>query len=395
MYTGRAPVDYREMNALYARYCCGEIDLPEDIITECLRIQKNVITGGSLGENAANDLGQGLMIESEQNQQDKSAGREERLKHIRRMGLQPPETDDEEVIIYSIPGITERGFILTRDNINELTRDTLVSKVREFAFDFDLDTPNIDEMSGDDLREWLIDVCNRSDVRLSWKEGQDSREFSRLMSGLVYEHPKNGKKILEHSRIADYLREKYRTISFKDQIYIFDKEEGIYRKNTGELEEEFRRIVEFHDIKCKVRSECGDVLFFVKNSNQVKEEFPFNKCENLIPVKNGVIHIDPVVGTANLIPYSSDHKFLFKIPRNYYPDIDTSPMMEILRSWVPESDIPFIIQSVAQALVQMMTGGQLKKATLLQGQKNGAKSTCINFIESFLGNLLSERASLQ
>lgn len=331
------------------------------------------------------------LIQTEQTRQEWKAKAGERLKEISRKSLIPP---DDEITVYITPGITERGFILTEENIQELKREDLEKKAREFIADFFLPNPGISDMGKDDLRSWLLEICSRPKVREAWQTGQDEREFKRQMTAVIYEHPKNGKKLLDHSRVGDYLREKFRTVSFKDQIYIYDAEQGIYRRNSGELEEEFRKIVEFHDIKCKVRAECGDVLFFVKNSNQIKDEFPFNKEKNLINVQNGVIKIDPVSGTASLIPYSSEHMFTYKIPRNYKPDIDTGPMMEVLRSWVPESDIPFIIQPIAQALVQMMVGGQLKKATLLQGQKNGGKSTCVSFIEAFLGDKLSERSTL-
>lgn len=322
--------------------------------------------------------------------------REDQMNRLRRMSLHPPDEQEEEVIVYATPGIRERGFLLTHENIQELRRSTLIEKAREFYSDFiEIPIPSRDfnEMSTDDLKSWLLDVCSRDDVQNEWKTGIEEREFTRKMSGLVYEHP-NGKLLLDIPKIADYLRNEFKTISFNDGIYIYDRNDGIYRRNSGELEEEFRKIVEHHNIKCKVRNECADTLFFVKNSNQVKDADPFNNEPNMIPVKNGLVKIDPITGTAVLIPHSPEYKFKFKLPWNYKPDIDTEPMMEILRSWVPESDIPFIIQPVAQALVQMMTRGQLKKATLLQGQTNGGKSTYVNFVETFLGDKLAERSTL-
>lgn len=47
-YTGRDPVNFREMIALYERYCNREIDLSPGTIEACLRIQKAVIDSGAL-----------------------------------------------------------------------------------------------------------------------------------------------------------------------------------------------------------------------------------------------------------------------------------------------------------------------------------------------------------
>lgn len=48
LYQGRDPVSFREMLALYERYCDREINLSPATIEACLTIQQQVITSGSL-----------------------------------------------------------------------------------------------------------------------------------------------------------------------------------------------------------------------------------------------------------------------------------------------------------------------------------------------------------
>lgn len=48
VYSGREPVNFREMIALFNRYCDREVDLSPDTITACLRIQRQVIESGTL-----------------------------------------------------------------------------------------------------------------------------------------------------------------------------------------------------------------------------------------------------------------------------------------------------------------------------------------------------------
>lgn len=48
VYTGRDPVNFREMIALYERFCNREMDLSPVTVKACLMIQRQVIDSGSL-----------------------------------------------------------------------------------------------------------------------------------------------------------------------------------------------------------------------------------------------------------------------------------------------------------------------------------------------------------
>ena len=47
-YRGRDPVDLREANALFQRFCDGEITLSQETIDACLEVQREEITKGTL-----------------------------------------------------------------------------------------------------------------------------------------------------------------------------------------------------------------------------------------------------------------------------------------------------------------------------------------------------------
>lgn len=291
-----------------------------------------------------------------------------------------------------------RGHPFTAEEAALLPRSAIADKLMEFSDDFDISLPtDLEEMGADALRSLLVEISGREDVQRAWEEHVLKETLSAYFKPLFREKIKNGlptgEYLLEHPAVAEYLRRKYRTLSFNGVIYIYDKETGIFRPNNRDLEDDIRLLIESMTIRCSISREAKDILFHVKHSN-IFREYPFNQAKDLIPVKNGAVRIDLKAGAAYLIPHSHEHRFNFRIPVDFDPDIDTTPMMEVLRSWAMEDDVPHLIHPIAQALCQMQQKDTLKRSYILQGSQNGGKSTCIQFMEAFLSGENYTRASL-
>lgn len=291
-----------------------------------------------------------------------------------------------------------RGHPFTSEEAALLPRNVVLEKLREFSDDFDISLPpDLEEAGADILRGLLVDISDREDVRRAWEEHVLKEALSAHFMPLFREKIKNGlptgEYLLEHPAVAEYLRRKYRTLSFNGVIYIYDRDTGIFRPNNRDLEDDIRLLIESMTIRCSISREAKDILFHVKNSN-IYREYPFNQSKDLIPVQNGVVKVDGKAGAAYLLPHSHEYRFNFRIPVDYDPDIDTAPMMEVLRSWVMQEDVIHLINPVSQAICQMQQKDTLKRSYILQGSQNGGKSTCIQFMEAFLGADNYTRASL-
>lgn len=313
----------------------------------------------------------------------------------------PAEGSDEVVLLLDdrLPiDASDRGHPFTSDQAVALPRKVVLDKLREFSEDYEITLPaDLDDLGVDALRDTLVEISLRDDVQKAWEEKRLKAALLAHFKPLFQQKTRNGlptgEYLLDHIAVAEYLRNKYRTISFNDILYIYDKGTGFYRSNRRDLEEDIRRLVESMNIKCSISKEAKDILFHVRNSN-VHRSYPFNLSKDLIPVRNGCVRIDKEAGNAYLIPHSADHRFNYRIPQDYDPDIETGPMEEILRSWVMEDDIPALIRPVAQAICQMQFKDTLKRSYIYQGSQNGGKSTCIDFMSAFLGKENITRASL-
>ncbi len=94
----------------------------------------------------------------------------------------------------------------------------------------------------------------------------------------------NGRTLLEHDAIAAHLQSKFKTLSFNRNIFIY--EDGVYRENAGDLEEEIKDIIIRTGAKGSIVKENRDILHFVINSNR-SLIYPFNQNRDLIRAKRG------------------------------------------------------------------------------------------------------------
>lgn len=189
---------------------------------------------------------------------------------------------------------------------------------------------------------------------------------------------------LNHMYIADDLVEKYHTVLFNDELYIYDETEHIYVKSTQHIEKEVRSIAAELQYTGSLSKAIGEVLKYVKYKN-VEHFYPFNNATGMIPLENGVLKVEFSTGVATLLPHEPKHKFTFKLPVKYDSNVSSEAIHKIMLGWVEPEDVELLYQIPAQAILQMMIDNSYKKNYIIHGEPHAGKSTYLNFIEAFFG----------
>lgn len=203
-----------------------------------------------------------------------------------------------------------------------------------------------------------------------------------------------GSAILEHVPISSHLHEKFNTVSFNKTLYIFDKETGIYRQNSGDLEQAIRVIIEETGAKCSITRDTRDLLHYLMATGP-RLEYPFNKQKDVIPIKNGILKLNNEAGKADLIPHGPEHLFTYQLPVTYDPAVPAKEAKDLIGQWVEPVDISLLIQMAAQAILQAQLRVSYKKSYILQGEPHAGKSTYIEFLTGFFGSVQVSHRSLQ
>lgn len=210
---------------------------------------------------------------------------------------------------------------------------------------------------------------------------------------------KKGKKHSVYSPVnARAAAEGYlRPITHNGTLYFFNPQTGLYEENKGQIESWFQ--AQFENLICRgdlqthttLKPHISELMFQLHNVNP-KTDYPFNQY-NGIPVNNGVLEFN---GEGFILtPYREEMMFTRKIPVDYNPAADTTRIKQILQDWM-EDDYPYLLQIPAQALMQSLPEMQpAKKAYMLVGEANAAKSTYLDLIRDFFGTRCCSKLSLQ
>ena len=128
-------------------------------------------------------------------------------------------------------------------------------------------------------------------------------------------------------------------------------------------------------------------------STTSERDYPFNKANDLIPVKNGVIKIDSVTGKVTLLEHSPLYRFDWQLPIVYDPNANPDAIMAYLQSL--GCDVDLLLQIPAHAILSM--GGSIyKKCYLLKGEKNSGKTVFLKMLNTkFFGRSICANIPLQ
>ncbi|RPJ54370.1 MAG: hypothetical protein EHJ95_00280, partial [Methanobacteriota archaeon] len=208
---------------------------------------------------------------------------------------------------------------------------------------------------------------------------------------------KHGVIHLEHQAIAEHLHEMFHTVSFKLAKTIYIYRDGTYRPDAGELGEEISRIIQKVGFKGSVTHEARDILFILSHINY-QAEYPFNKVGDVIPVSNGVLHIDFTTGAVDLLPHDPGYMFTFKLPIAYDSTADGETFhKDVLSKYVSDDHADadehddttdptdILYQIPAQALLQFIGSKPYKKSYIIQGDYGGGKTTYLEWLTRLFG----------
>lgn len=184
--------------------------------------------------------------------------------------------------------------------------------------------------------------------------------------------------------IADDLSEKYHTILFQDELFIYDPAECIYVKSTQQIEKEVRAIAAELQYTGSISKALSETMKYVKYKH-VEHFYPFNNASFMLPVQNGILKIEFSTGNVELLPHDPKHLFTFKLPIIYDPAASSEPIQKILSSWVDQDDVELLYQIPAQAILQMMIDNSYKKNYIIHGEPHAGKSTYLKLLELFFG----------
>lgn len=188
---------------------------------------------------------------------------------------------------------------------------------------------------------------------------------------------------IDNQKLAGYIRHKYQTISTGGDIWIYN-ETGAYSKDIGEINSIITNTIKQLDSQ-KQTDNITQIRSMLLGSNFYPES-PFNYNLGYIPFRNGYVIIDFETETIHG-PYSHspDNKFTYVLPVDYIPEAPTGPVIEVLKQWVPEEDVPILYQIPAQGFIQAMIDNTYKKSYLIQGERDSGKSSYLELLYRAFG----------
>ena len=200
----------------------------------------------------------------------------------------------------------------------------------------------------------------------------------------------SGKITLLYNEIVNYLIRKYAIISTNGTIYIYIN--NMYYVDHGRLSKDIVKLLKEHKYSDTKRVEpiVKEVIFRILKETEKYKNFPFNtKSEYLIPVQNGVV----VRRNLNeLLPKSPVWGFTYSLPVNYNKDASYKTIKTFIDQIVDGEDREILIQIAAQAIRQNEYD---QRSYLMTGTGANGKSTFLQFLIAFIGNVNITAISLQ
>lgn len=195
-----------------------------------------------------------------------------------------------------------------------------------------------------------------------------------------------------YANIGEYLIKKCHCYVYGNDIYIYDPVQKIYRANQSDIESEIITICNDQiGWNNSITEPQRQIMSYIKNNTNIHcHDYPFNRPEDGISVRNGVIKI--VDGKINFEESSHEHLFTYRINVVYDQNADREPIREILKT-IADGDVDKIntfYEIPAQGILQMqrMT---FKRAYLFSGPPHTGKSTLLDLYKKTFGyNNISE-----
>lgn len=197
----------------------------------------------------------------------------------------------------------------------------------------------------------------------------------------LYDITRTGRIDIRYPKVAAFIHEEMRTISFNDTLYVY--EDGMYSEDKGRIAARVKEILEAIGYDGPMSTVRREVLAYLLAENP-QTDYPFNHVPYHLSVKNGVLQVDPETYEIRLVPHSPDFAFSYQLPVTYDPAADTTFIRQVFEQWVEPEDVPYLLHPPVVAILQSW-GIKQKQAFLFEGSHDGGKTTYCEFLYGFFG----------
>ncbi len=180
---------------------------------------------------------------------------------------------------------------------------------------------------------------------------------------------------INYPKNAQALISEYSILTFEGKNYVYKN--GVYREDKGTINSAITQLL----LNCGLKGTASftspsQQIRCIISTSTVVDENPFNKRNDLLPVRNGVIKIDSN-GKIELMDHSPEYRFTYQLPINFDSKVDKSAVIEYLTS--TGCDVEILLQIPAHAMLSKR-GMNFKKCYLLKGEKNSGKTVYLNLL---------------
>lgn len=221
----------------------------------------------------------------------------------------------------------------------------------------------------------------------------DNIVLNRLPRDGFYRKNSKGEPTPDAKAIANQIFEKYHVIAFNGGLYVYEKYQGIFREDRGEVDHEIEAILDYihwTGATIPTRREVKAHLL----SKRVYADYPFDGRPDLLPFKNCCAKFSSPDGWVTQ-DRDLEHLFRYRLPVNLNLDLDTRQVDALFSQWVEPEDVLILYQAPAQALIQAMIRQPYKRSYLFMGQRNSGKTSYFELVNRAIGSENISRVPLQ
>jgi len=197
----------------------------------------------------------------------------------------------------------------------------------------------------------------------------------------LYDITRTGRIDIRYPKVAAFIHEEMHTISFNETLYVY--EAGMYSEDKGRIAARIKEILEAIGYDGPMSTVRREVLAYLLAENP-QTDYPFNRLQCHLSVKNGVLQVDPETYEIRLVPHSPKYAFSYQLPVTYDPAADATFIRQVFEQWVEHEDAPYLLHPPAVAILQSW-GIKQKQAFLFEGSHDGGKTTYCEFLYGFFG----------
>lgn len=184
---------------------------------------------------------------------------------------------------------------------------------------------------------------------------------------------------IDTQKLTLHIADHFQTISVasmnRDEpvIWVWDDQKKIYTKDIGAIHRHITDLCRLNNTQ-KQRPIILEVMDMLSGTNFFTES-PFNRSLG-IPFENGIVYLhEKTHEITGPHPHTPESMFTYCLPTVFDKTADTGQVMNVLKEWVEEKDIPILLQHVALGFIQAQRDQTFKKSLLIYGEGNGGKSS--------------------